>query len=446
MAFSQAQTTALQRADRAAIKRCMSRIEQYWADSRWLATRNRYRSDCVTQIDRDAPSAQVWTPTHVHLSDYIAASAVTHGFDGWAYLGRALDAELSGDPDSARHLGYYAELRAAMALLAADGIGVFNKKHVVVDSQGKCHIVRADGTHVFTWEVLQFWAASSAGVDTLLNSIQPGGVRLRQWLNHYPASVNFIATSWLKQWGLDLSQLADDRQARNLASYRPTAYTSPGPTGVVDTIDAVARFWEMCEPGALGGFPVLDRHLLRRGVELAFATSRGRTRRQARKRFENTIKEMLHGVAPTGLSADQWEQFLNYEDGDSDSPLLEDASGHSNPAQPRHSKEVLARAALLLRVATGSVAELLSDVTKTGGSELEFWWSDRAVRRRLWPDGSPPNAFADLWLDVRDAAEAVTTWAKGNASRCHYGLWNSHGREAGALATTERVALWGLGL
>jgi len=97
MAFSQAQITALQRADRAAIRRCMSRIEQYWIDSRWLATRNRYRSDCVNQIDRDAPTAQVWTPTHVHLSDYIAASTVTHCFDGWAYLGRALDAELSGD-------------------------------------------------------------------------------------------------------------------------------------------------------------------------------------------------------------------------------------------------------------------------------------------------------------------------------------------------------------
>lgn len=446
MAFKTAQLTVLQKADRTAIKHCMTRIQQHWADSRWLAARNRYRSDCLGQIDRDSPNPQVWTPTHTQLSDYIAASAVTHSFDGWSFLGRALDAELAGDPDSARHLGYYAELRAAMALLAADGIGVFNNKHVVVDAQGRCHRVGGGRTHHFTWEVLQLWASSAAGVDALLDSIQPGGVPLREWLNHYPASVNFIATSWLRQWGLDLARLADDREARNLASYRPTAFTSPGPKDAVDTVGAVSRFWEMCEPGALGGFPVLDRHLLRRGVELAFVNSHGRTRRQARSRYENDVKAMLHGVAPTELSVEQWVQFLNYEDVEADSRLLDDAGGRSKPTHLNHSKEVLARAALLLRVATGSVADLLRGVTVAGGSELEFWWSSRAVRRRLWPEGSPPNAFADLWLDVRDAADAVTDWTQGNGSLCHHGLWSDHGNEASALATTERVALWGLGL
>lgn len=447
MAFSPAQTATLHRASRPAIKHCMSRIGQYWNDSRWLDVRNRYRLNALGQIKRDAPTnPQAWTPTHIHLSDYIAASTITHCFDGWSFLGRAIEAELAGDPDSARHLGYYAELRAAMALLGADGIGVFDNKHVVVDARGRCHVVRARGTHVFTWEVLEFWAASTAGVNTLLNSIQPGGLKLKEWLNHYPAGVNFIATTWLKQWGLDLSRLADDRNARNLASYRPTAFTSPGPTEVVDTIDAVARFWEMCEPGALGGFPVLDRHLLRRGIELAFVNSQGRTRRQARRRYDNDVKAMLHGVSPRELSPDQWLSFLNYADGASDSRLLDDAAGLSKPTDSNHSKEVLARAALLLRVATGSVAELVSDVKTSGGSELEFWWSDRSVRRRLWAEDNPPSIFADLWLDIRDATAAVTAWANASGTRCHYGLWNDHGREAGALATTERVALWGLGL
>ena len=446
MALTQAQIDVLQKADRAAIKRCMSRLEKHWANSRWLDQRNRYRVNCVGQINHDSPDKHTWTPTHVHLRDYIAASAITHSFDGWSFLGRAVDAELGGDPDSARHLGYYAELRAAMALLAADGIGVFNNKHVVVDTCGKCHVIRGTTTHKFTWEALQIWASSSAGVDTLLYSVQPGGVPLREWVNHYPTSANFIATSWLRQWGLDLSRLADDHNARNFASYRPTAFTSPGPTEVTNTVDAVAKFWQLCEPGASGGFPVMDRHLLRRSVELAFKNSQDQTRRQAPQKYKNDVKVMLHGVAPRELSLEQWEQFLTHADGEADPRLFEDANGRSKPTDLNHSKEVLARAALLLRVATGSVADMLSDVTITGGSELEFWWSDRAVRRRLWPKDSPPSTFADLWLDVSDAAEAITSWVADDGPQCHHGLWHDHGKDAAALATTERVALWGLGL
>lgn len=61
----------------------------------------------------------------------MAASVIVHCFDGWSYLGRALEAEMAGDPQTAVHLGYYAELRAAMSVLASDEIGVFRNKHAV---------------------------------------------------------------------------------------------------------------------------------------------------------------------------------------------------------------------------------------------------------------------------------------------------------------------------
>jgi len=446
MTLSSTQKTILNHASRQAICSCMSRVQHHWTQSLWLSNRSRYRNDCIGQIDRDSPDRQTWTPTHIHLSDYIAASSITHCFDGWSYLGRAVDAELEGDPDTARHLGYYAELRAAMALRAGDGIGVFKNKHVVVGATGRCRCLRSEPTHSFTWKALQHWAASSAGVNTLQESVRPGGVPLREWLAHYPASVNFIATSWLKQWGLDLSRLADDREARNIASYRPTAFTSPGPTTVQDTVDSVAMFWEMCEPGATGGFPVLDRHLLRRGVELVFKASHGRSRLQAPRRYENDIKAMLHGVAPAELSEVQWERFLNYQDGQGTPRILTDANATSGPEHPDHSKEVLARAALLLRVATGSAANILSNITSFGGTELEFWWSGDSVRRRLWPEGSPPATFADLWIDVKEAADSVVTWLQATQQPCHYSLWDERGKEAATLATAERVALWGFGL
>lgn len=464
MPLSPAQLKSILSARRGAVRDVCQRLPKYWQRDRWLSIANKYRDDCTGQIHDEYDAAEKdrvansdhksklslhWKPSHRQLCDYIAASTLTHCTDGWAYLGQAISAELAGAPDIARHLGYYAELRAAMSLLAGEGVGIFSTHHVAVIGRAKCELIPmgdVNGTHQFTWATLKEWAESPAGVDTLQRSIRPGGVPLREWTDQLPASVKFVATHWLKQWGLDLSRLANDREARNLVSYRPTAFTSPGPTAVTDTIDAVTKFWKMCEPAATGGFPVLDRHLLRRGVELAFETSQGRTRLQARASYQRYVKAMLHGVAPTELSEAQWERFLVFDDEQEIPRMLLAANSTSGLEDPNHSEQVLARAALLLRVATGSVADLLSDVVSRGGTELEFWWSSNSVRRNLWADGSPPAVFSDLWVDVREAAESVVAWVNGAEEPCRYGLWKEQARQAFALATTERVALWGLGL
>ena len=70
------------------------------------------------------------------IAEYVAASAPLHASDGWHYLARAFGAISHGDRNTAIHLAYYAELRAAMAILASEGIGVLNYVHVVVDSSG----------------------------------------------------------------------------------------------------------------------------------------------------------------------------------------------------------------------------------------------------------------------------------------------------------------------
>ena len=122
------------------------------------------------------------------------------------------------------------------------------------------------GTHPFAWEALKAWANSQEGHDTLFQVIRPGGLPLQDWLDQFSSGHSFIASEWLQQWGLDLSRLTKDRDARNLASYRPTVFTSPSPQSIGNTMEAILRFWEICEPGAFGGFPVLDLHLLRRSL------------------------------------------------------------------------------------------------------------------------------------------------------------------------------------
>ena len=98
---------ALAAADRQAIIGSFSRLQGYWKEGRWLDRRNRYRRSASYRVRCDRGRYR-----HSELSDYIAASTVGHCFDGWSYLGRATEAELAGDPGAARHLGYYAELRA----------------------------------------------------------------------------------------------------------------------------------------------------------------------------------------------------------------------------------------------------------------------------------------------------------------------------------------------
>src|SRR5690606_16056903 len=157
---------------------------------------------------------------------------------------------------------YYAELRAAMSLLAADGIGVFNNRHVIITSDCKCEYLpiatrsnrkRAKlPTHEFVWNALNYWANSIAGINTLERVVRPGGVPLGDWLSQASVGARFVAASWLSQWGLDLQRVCEDQSSRNNASYRPAAFVSAGPSAVEDTLHVLLEFWKLCNPESSG--------------------------------------------------------------------------------------------------------------------------------------------------------------------------------------------------
>src|SRR5262249_49786567 len=144
------------------------------------------------------------------------------------FLGRAIDASLRGDRDVARHLSYYAELRAAMALLASEGLAIFDKKHFVVDATGSpSQIPNSVGTHAMVWQLLAAWCQLPKAASLVGQIIVVEGISLATWLGHFGLASNTalqpVAADWLKTWGLDLKQLGQDRAARNESSYRPTA-------------------------------------------------------------------------------------------------------------------------------------------------------------------------------------------------------------------------------
>ena len=352
---------------------------------------------------------------------------------------------MSGDPDAARHLGYYAELRAAMSLLASEGIGVFNRHHAVTLPTGRCQSLQGPPTHQFTWDALEYWATLPRSADVIFKAIKPAGIPLEQWLPAFGGGAGFLANSWLEQWGLDLARLSADRDARNLASYRPTAFTSAGPQSIHDTVVTVCHLWRLCSPGSRGEFSTMDRHLLRLALHLLFRNKAGRSPRQAIRIYEGQVSSMLDAQMLADGQRARLHELLLYKV-DSDTPdLFLAANRREPPTHIDHSKQVLARATLLLRVATGSLSTMLDESNATLRSDLFFWWTKPAVRRRLWASNGQPDTFDDLWDDVRDALESALEWTQGASDTgCGNSFWAMHSGEASILTTPERIFLWGV--
>ena len=434
-------------ADGSHIRAAMLRLIHEFKAGRWLGPQNPYRTDTIAAIRRHTQAGGCLQ--HQDLIEYIAVSAIHHCFDGWSYLGRALQAEMACDPDAARHLGYYAELRAAMGLLASEGIGVFNNTHFVVCSEGKCHPVRrAGGTHQFVWEALEVWANAKAK-DVLLRVVILSGVPLSDWLSQFRSGgVQWLAADWLKSWGLDLKRYTEDRDARNTSSYQPTALVSSGPRPIDKIMSTVVQLWNGCEPTGSAAFHGLDRWLLRFILETVFRTSHGKSAQEARENYLNRVDTMLEGVGLSDVARGDIRRFLDPSETRSSSEILADASSKLTAEHVDHSKQLLARATLLLRFATGCTRELLVEASTSPQGMLRFWWSQPRVRRGLWPTEDSPSTFSDLWEDVSEALDGVDRWMNDPTSRnCAYDLWTKkRAADAAILSTTERICLWGLGL
>jgi len=174
------QKTTLRKSDRVAVRAVSGRLALHIRRGKWLGNNNVYRQDCIKVLD--APRQRHRPINHRHLSEYIAASAPLHCMDGWSFLGRALGCHAQGDADAARHLGYYAELRGAMSLLAAEGIGIFSSRHFVLESPQRCRELGLRGTHRVAWLALEHWSGLKRSADLLATVIEPGGIPLVDWL------------------------------------------------------------------------------------------------------------------------------------------------------------------------------------------------------------------------------------------------------------------------
>ncbi|MCB2199098.1 hypothetical protein KQI63_06805 [bacterium] len=448
--LSQLGKTAIQNADIDRVEPSATRLQNNWQNGSWLSSGNIYAKDVVAKIEngnRRYNTGNRKADRQWQLSEYVAASTVLHCMDGWSYLGKAILSDLRNDAGTSSHLAYYAELRAVMSLLASVGIGVFNKCHASLIGHEKCEHFNDGPTHRFAWLAFEEWVKSNQAKQILFDVLTVGGKPASIWLSHSGLSYGFLAHRWLNHWGIDIKRFSEDRDARNEFSYRPNTMNRISIGDAISSIESLSNYWESCEPFGAYSFEMIDRSLLRTAIRHVFKDANGRTYKQAKNIYRKYIERMLHAVSPTGMTEQRWLNFFSAEE--TSFYIYDLAAKNEHHSAPGYPKQIISRALLLLRIATGLTRNLLSRVPSYNRTELEFWWGKIGEARGLWRPAEPPEDFIDLWQDVQEAMDQLNEWKENTSeNKSVWDLWSSPdcARSLHCLSGTERIALWGLGL
>ena len=410
----------------------------------WLGKTNHYAKDVVGRL-KDPPANPV---QRRNLAQYIAASVSLHASDGWGYLGRAVACVLAGDTHRALHLGYYAELRAAMSLLASAGIGIFNRKHYVITAANDASKLHTkDGTHVATWIALEHWARQPLSGALFTGLVRPEGRSLDDWFQPLggAATLEPQARSWFMQWGMDLGLAIKDRESRNESSYQPDGIPTTWDAPVKDGLEFVRDTWNALEPTSTSSFEQIDRHILRIALERHFFSRSGKAAVATDADFVAMGNELVDAQGLATATTARLKDFLLRRTASTDPLIFTYSSVAPGGAPSSDALAVLSRAVLLLRIATGSANDLLKQAGFAADA-LSFWWEKLGETRGLWRAGSPPEALSDLWADVKASLDELADVVATDPTSLESVYNVAFGMEGrlNVLSSHERVGLWGL--
>jgi hypothetical protein len=435
-----------------AVVTAAERLSNHLPGDSWLDRSNHFLEETSAKVDsemggpRNTRAVQL-PPSSARakqLSEFVAASVVLHCADGWAYLGRALSAQLTGDTGAARHLGYYAELRGAMSLLASQGIGVFNTNHAIVRHDESVDVFGQRGTHRFAWEALEEWSASSRSAVVVTTIIRPAGASLQDWYEAFNSGAQAKAKGdeYLRLWGLDIARFAEDQGARAESSYRPRTAEGCKPPHSSRAAEFGTALWRALEPNGSEAFGIVDLHLLRRTLESAF---RARTQKKPANHPRDFLRNVQHAMGDLQLSlpSEQVERFLVRKQDPVDLALVVAAENKAGISDPENHLHLIARASLLLRLSTGCARSLL-DESGVGDDELLWWCDQLGSARSLFAAGGWPDESAELWEDVEQALKDLEHKTSNGADVDYSTLHSRCSRELDLLGSCERIGLVGL--
>ncbi len=414
-------------------------VKTHLPQERWLGRNNRYRKKTTNRIEEDCGN----TPTTIkerQMAEYISVSTITHCSDGWNYLSRAIESIIFGDEMTAIHLAYYAELRAVMSLMAAQGIGIFNKKHIYFNASQSTKYFSSN-THIAAHKLINEWALTTNNQSIIFDIIKVDTKTLDEWFRatnygHITSIKSMLLKNWLQKWSIDL-KLDEDRNIRNEISYRPKLY--PNKINCREMIEKISEIWEACEPTPDHSFKLLDSHLLRITLDEVYSRS-GQSKTQ--KKF---ITDTINSLGLSQLKSSLL--FLLRNNSPDDHPVIQEAKKEvfDNINNKYDCLPIICRALLLLRLSTGVTEKLLIKYKTIIRNLTKFWWQSIGLNLGLWGKDQEPTDFSDLYQDIADSLQTI---GFDDASQ-----WISL-KEAADLYMNEfiklkqfqRVVLWGIGL
>ncbi len=446
MALTQVVQSRIQGLSRINVVTTFAGMSRFTVNSRWVGKSNRYARDAIRKIDFDVKAAgQIRNPRH--LAQYITASSVLHCADGWSYLGKSILSLLRGDPHRTRHLAYYAELRAAMSLLATEGIGIFSRRHYAIDAPHSVKLLHPNySTHQFAWDCLNFWASQPTSSELFAETVKPYGRNLNEWFELLGGGTAVApqAREWFLQWGMDLKLFAQDRDARNESSYRPDGMPDAWRVEALATLRFVREAWESLEPSPMSRFDVIDRHILRLALESQFKGATGKEAHKDSVGYKKFVTPIIQHQNFSKTLKNEWSNFMTRNkipDNLSIFPLSQ-----LSPRIRKNSEiAVISRAILLLRLASGSTESLIREANITADS-LSFWWETLGHGRGLWDGPREAEELIDLWSDIAALLADIKTFENSynQADQTFFRVGTELGHTLAGLSDCERVAIWSM--
>ena len=385
--------------------------------------------------------------TEAQMTELVAACGPNHCMDGWGYLSRSVSALVARDGHSAKHMAYYAQLRAAMSILAISGVGIFNCLNICVDANGAIHKLEDNtenqsgrNTHSIVWPALDAWLRIDANAARFLTAITLHGSNLKDaldsiWPNRQPAS---IVVPLINAWALDLDIASRHHEQRNISSYSPHDLNEI-PCSFQDEMDFLSEMWNALEPSVPNGFVQLDNHMLRRMFQMVHQQDNSAMAPADRVLLANSSVASRYGELEPTLQQAVPVAFLLDESGAVEPQIFQLAS--TDGSTPR---AMISRAVLLLRAATAMNVLTLNEAGfSQDRTEIRPWLDPLLIHRGIVAAGELPDRMADLWDSTRFAVEDFQT----SLADCSY---EPHDFFAANLNGTpdvtqlERAAMWGI--
>lgn len=413
-------------------------------EERWLSPRHRMHSPRAALKKKYPPHDALLSK---RIAEYAAVSVPLHVADAWTYFGRAMAAMSMGAGEVAQHLFYYAELRAAQALLSRHGVLVLAGQNFVLGSveTAKVNMPGRVGynEHQALWVAFESWARMPAASDFVGANLSFAGVALGEWVQERPVSVSLssVISPLMQGWGLDLRSFSGDRTLRNHLSYDPTrmrlTHLGINPSLVSSLYDQV---WSLLDPGAGNPFESLDALISRQAfeaLELQGNQDRKLLATNSYRRQNEQWSERVLGESGRYI-ADALQHPLSVAD-----PEILKLAGRdtSQKILSVRLSAMIGRSLILLRLATGAMRDLMESAG-VGQPLVDFWIRDMLDLHGIAVPPDSPTDYAEMYEDVRANLEEIQPLMSLTEPSGLPAMKRDFARPLESLSGFERVAAW----